>query len=350
MRPISKALPTACLMVLGVILGGMFLEFARSRHFIPENGTFEIEGGGTGIKITAKTPNGWKTVQIINVPAYRMATPTGILIEPGDMVEIRASGTISTGGIYDWFNTPGSSNSEPNELTKFGFNRDANPSWRRPDGKRLFGLDTALDSDEDLFSSDDAFELALHKAHENAKLAPNRNYGLILGCIIETNEVERKIIDQDNIRLIKAVTSIPKTNLFAIGAGTKFQCLSEGGKRYLYFPNPYNYTNGGYEPEAIPMTTHKGELILLVNDVVLTRDVLESLIQTCLASNHIREANSYLMASNIFSSLLAKKMTNKSIDFDSFAKELWYWDNIGNFTVTIKKSKTTSNYLDEPEQ
>jgi hypothetical protein len=161
----------------------VFLFILEWCHFIPQSGgSIKLNPiAGTGIEITYETSKGHsEKASVINVPAYRMATPTKVILHAGDTIEISSSGVTSTSSTYDWFSK---SSARParldyanimEEIKKQIFNRDADPNWRDSSGNRLSGL-----KDEDLST-----DTPLQKAHDRWKLYTNGNYGLLLGCVL----------------------------------------------------------------------------------------------------------------------------------------------------------------------
>jgi len=110
-EPGSLKLAQRLLLVAGILLlSAPTLWFLQHFNFLPNSGgSIKVSAiGGTGIEINYPTGEGKsESVAVISVPAYRMATPSGIIIKPGDSVEIGASGTIATDSAFnDWLPPP----------------------------------------------------------------------------------------------------------------------------------------------------------------------------------------------------------------------------------------------------
>jgi hypothetical protein len=205
------------------------------------------------------------------------------------------------------------------EMRKAAFNHNSDPDWRDPDGNRLYALK------EENFSTN----TLLHEAHEPYKLLTKENYGILLGCVL--NRLGPKA---DNLQLIDEVLQARTNNLlFPIGQKKIVQCLKEEGNRMkLHFP-PTDHDK--IMTEDIIIDSTEGQLVLMVNDIVFTRTVLENFIANTNATPEDKAG--YEMTKNaIFGSEIATKMDSSTLNL--FASELWYWDNNGIFTVMIKKA------------
>jgi hypothetical protein len=337
-------LPSAALTFLLLIAVLSFLEWF---HFIPSSGgSIKLNAvEGTGIEITYETSKGHsESATVISVPAYRMATPTQITLHPGDTVEISASGIISTDSSYNWFGgmrhptnlpyadwlahltAPEVYTNLEGEMSRSGFNRNAVPNWRDPQGNRLSTL-----SDTD-FSADEP----LQKAHDEQKLLPNGKYGLLMGCVVTDAGPH-----VDNLQLIAEVLS-ERTHerIFPIGQSQVIQCLQdERDQMRLHFPPS---DDGKPKIKDILLPGVEGQIVLLVNDVVVSESGLDHIMKTAIAAvtntNVFVDTNLFKLSQSIFSESNEFHKLDSN-HFNLFAQELWYWDNLGIFTVVIKKTE-----------
>ena len=308
-----------------------FLAILEWFHIIPQSGgSIKLNPiAGTGLEISYETSKGHsESVAVISVPAYRMATPTGIFLRAGDSVTVSASGIVATSSAYDWFaesahtNQPGSHSNVADEiqdaLRLVAFNRNSDPDWRDPDGNRLYGL-----AEENYITN-----TPLHEAHETYKLLPKENYGLLLGCVLK--QAGAKV---DNLQLIDQVLQArTKGLLFAIGQRKMIQCLKEDGNRMrLRFP-PNDHDK--ITPDDIVIDGSEGQLVLLVNDVIFSSNLLANLLANTNATAEDK-ANYDLTKRALWQSKLARQMDPAK--FGLFATELWFWDNNGSFTAMIKR-------------
>jgi hypothetical protein len=309
----------------------IFLLFLEWRHFIPKSGgSIKFNPiAGAGFELTYETAKGHsEKVSVISVPAYRMATPTRIILHAGDRIEISASGVISTSSSFDWFNDSPkytytarrgqmSYSNVMEEITRGRFNRDSDPNWRDANGRRLSGL-----RDEDFASHS-----ALQQAHDRWRLYPHGNYGLLLGCVLP-----HIAQNATNLELINAVLKARENNtIFPVGQEKIIQCLKEAGNK-LRLQFPPSDPNAD-EPDDILIEGVEGQLVLLVNDVLVSKESLDDLTSHC---SNKEEQITFEWPRSIFTNgnpFVSKLSSN---DFNSFVHELWYWDNVGSFTVVIK--------------
>jgi hypothetical protein len=312
-------------------LGMGLIFFMEWRQIIPKaGGSIKLSAMQSGVEITYPTSRGHsESLSVVSVPAYRMATLTGIALHPGETIEVTASGIVSTSAMYSWRDLDLATESRASSLTTASdvvnfvretqFNQNANPDWRDPDGNRLTLREEYISPNMDL-----------HNAHELYKLFPGRDYGLLLGCILPGLGPK-----SNNLKVIGEVLKARKL-LFPIGEKTTIQCLKdEGHKMTLHFP-----TAGEGEPIAdIEVDGNEGQLILLVNDIVVTPELLDKFSVFKKATKE-EQAFYEQTKERVFQSTLAKKMAAESRldEFNLFASELWYWDNKGIFTVVVKKS------------
>ncbi len=291
---------------------GLFEKRGMNMEFLP--------APGVGLKISYDSPSGHESLTTISVAASRMASPTGIQLRPGDKLRIFASGAICTDSFYNWLEKIPTPNDIPKELTnqtaQLEWRLSYNPSWRNPEGERRFNLK------DESFSGD----VKLHHAHERHKLLPRISYGCLLGFVMEGVNTDE---DHDILRaVIKEHRENNGMHIFPIG---KEEVVNWDEKRHeLRFEK---------HPHApINMKTDQGRLVLLINDVVFSKETLDDLISVANKFKDKPSADSYVLCRELFGTRLAQSFTNDKISFEEFVSELWYFDNKGTFSVVIEKT------------
>jgi len=214
-------------------------------------------------------------------------------------------------------------------VTRFAFNQNTNPSWRDPEGTRISGLSDELVANK-----------ALHNAHKNYKLfrderMPNgdvkiNDYGLLVGCLLPSEMTEAS-----NLNVVDAVTKMRDAGkLFRIGKKTAFKCCEIKGKEQMKLC----FTDHGCHDVIVEGT--EGTLFLLINDTIVDELMLGELLRVAESGpselERKRDMQPFAMASKIYDpNAPLKKSINNTEKFNLLTKELWYWDNIGSFTVVI---------------
>lgn len=320
------------LSVLLVVL----LIFLKWDNFVPTSGGSVnlAPVGGVGIQITYETSKGHaETAHVISVPAYRMATPTGVLLQAGDTIEISSSGTVSTASSFNWFSKlpdqPGQPTNESimEKIQNDTFNRDSDPNWRDSSGYRLSGL----------ADSDFAADSKLQEVHDRWKLYPGGQYGLLLGCILPGLPE-----NPSNLELLREVLKARESKeIFPVGQryGQKMivQCLKEDGdKLRLHFPRIDSVTPA---TDDITIDGSDGYLVLMVNDVLFSKEVMADIKSACNGDQKKLEPFTRPQFVLDHGSELFPKTKQDDFDFDLFIHELWYWDNHGSFSVVIIKKQ-----------
>jgi hypothetical protein len=110
------------------------------------------------------------------------------------------------------------------------------------------------------------------------------------------------------------------------------QCLKEddGDKLRLHFPRIDSVTPA---TDDIIIDGSDGYLVLMVNDVLFSKEVMADIKGACNGDQKKLEPFARPEYVLDHGSELFPKM--KPDDFDLFIHELWYWDNHGSFSVVI---------------
>ena len=295
---------------------------------------------GVGFEISNERAGHSQNLYVISVPAYRIYTLTGITLRPGDTITISASGIVATSSTYDWFGTnllklPQSiyRKAETNEISILytneielystilrkslmdEFDRLHDPDWRNPDGSRIYegvnfgGYTTP--SQERIY-------------HSNM-LRGDQQYGMLLGCVLPSREAF-SLTDTNNVEVITNVLEEQRDGkIFTIGRQRTIQCIGDGDHMILHFP-----PGEGSSQEDITNDELEGQLVLLVNDVMVTTNLLLNgdLLRAKFSPEYLNLTTNAVFGNSIFN--------NEGSQFTSFLTELWYLDNQGMFTVTMQ--------------
>jgi hypothetical protein len=297
---------------------------------------------GVGFEISNEGVRRSESVYVVSVPACRMFTLTGITLHPGDTITVSASGIVATSSSYDWFrDNPinllkwpepiiGNTNLEnistlfTNELDLYSnmfqkstidaFDRLHDPDWRNPDGSRIYegaNFDKYTTSNQEII-------------YHNHMLRHDKQYGMLLGCVLPSR-IAFPLNDTNNVEVITNILEQQRENkIFTIGRQQVIKCYRDGDQMILHFPP-------GNDDSQTDITNDEmeGQLVLLVNDVVLTTNLINEL-----RTNNITLGDLNLITNAIFGSHL---FVNEGVQLNSFLNELWYLDNEGTFTVTMQR-------------
>jgi len=242
---------------------------------------------------------------------------------------------VDTGGFFDWkrvyddaatgqfFNqmmeerfgtTPDRSLAD--EIIKRQHMEDLRFSWRNADGALVYDIDEKLlvcdEKNEDKIAS---FKLVNND---------DADFGCLLGYFAHEDEVRRntKTAAEDLCIVSEDGTfQLDRARFFKIGRGARVSFQGDGiaveGKS-----------------DSIPFGWRKATLFIVVNDCIMTRENFDSLCG---------EGSGVIMADYRFQRSFYENKTfvgTPGCDLKGWQKSLaaiWFWNNIGSFTVVIEK-------------
>lgn len=128
-----------------------------------------------------------KTMNVVNVPACQLYTPSGVTLSKKSVIKISASGLISTCATGDFSSkTMGNKvNETESRILDIELNRDVHRDWRNANGE-LVNRKSKYQNVE---------EGCLARKSKPLKLDPEVEYGYLLAFIV-TNDLKNRDIDE----------------------------------------------------------------------------------------------------------------------------------------------------------
>ncbi len=291
---------------LGLVLGLLVLAilflysiYALAKAIKPElfvdNVRFSSGAKGPPLNISF----GSKSVSVVNVPAYRFWTPTGIRLSRDTDIKIYASGLVSTGTEPPTLKK-GNSRKESigdleNRLIAFELDRRLQTGWRDPNGQPLHPLMAPL--------ADHVDDCALKIANktDSIKLDRTADYGALLGFVVQ-DAVANKIDD---------LLGTKKIETLQLGANSEIK-YDATSNQFIVYSELYG------KPQYIPASYENEMLYLTVNNPVINNEFdmdYPCRVDSVLEENRERQKAVYKMLHD--------------------PKYIWYLDNSGSFLVTL---------------
>ncbi|MDJ0601315.1 MAG: hypothetical protein QNJ37_21025 [Crocosphaera sp.] len=312
----------------------------------------DLEVSTTGVSMKFSSDGKLKTLKIINVPAYQPGVFSSIKLEKDKIIEIQATGLVTTGGTF-----PLEAQENNNENDKWGeaikqlkLNADFQVGWRDPNG-------------EFLFATPQEPERCLHEVAEKRKLEKKLPYGYLLGIIVDLgpNIDEIKAAAYQLQRINNNDKSLPFNLVNKQGnkVGEIKKIIAIGQKATIKFNN----TNNNYEIEGEDLSSFDKTYSLRTFSAKLSESYIYFVVNDTLLENQdaFKNINDELEhkenKEDCFNEIGLKEdksiknwrgeMWNRQKElYEEFEKSstnnlssLWFLNNQGSFSVAIIEIK-----------
>ncbi len=271
--------------------------------------TFSSEGNPV-IKIGGKK----QTLQVVSVPGYQKWTSSGITLDKKTKIQIRATGSVATGlavpryleeELYQEFN------SELGwRLSRLEFNEDTYLGWREPDGKLL--QEYASNNPTDNIYGYQCID----KQSKNKKLAPNLEYGTLLGFVVRNSEKSFNKLFNDEYN---------EKFFFRIGKQADIEFNPEDNSYYVIKEEGEDQKISIFRDGSLKKST----LYFTINDTLIKDKKELEFLTECLQkeSNIPKRLEKYIQQKKERYQNIYEKLEH--------SEAIWFMDNSGDFTVTI---------------
>lgn len=299
---------TRAFILIGVLISILAYIFYHGTDFLLSKIGPKISFSAGAVNITV----GGKSMSVVNVPAYKFWTQTGVKLEKNNIIKINASGLVST-SAYSPLPNDAKNNLSENEKRFIAIesDRDIHTGWRNADGQPIHVIKHANGIGPDKECNGDMVRRS-NKLRLDAE--PGAEYGTLLAFIIlgESSEHPKKIDKLLGSREVK---------ILRLGSRSEIKYDKDAFGKDAFIVNKFSASpQGKPEQQTIPASYENGELYLAINDTVVNKEEDMSYpceVERSIDKNRKRQIELY-------------KMMGKPED-------IWYLDNRGSFLVTIEK-------------
>ncbi len=299
----AVTLVTIILIYVGLIA---FVVTFSIYKFVTATNLTNVDFNGSAVKINF---NGEKMFNVVTVPAYQLASLSGVKLDKQSEIQIRASGLVSTAANQYELDKrfTGEITEAENKILALELQRDMSMGWRYPNGTFIYSNEQNAKGDED-------GSKCVRDASDSLKIDKAVDYGYLLAFVkpVASSEAPDQILANKN------------TLILEIGESASI--------RYSKDRDQFIIVSGENPKEqTLPGNLVGGEIYFTVNDTIIRNQDEVTLNDNCLKKIKDKISRDRLVKiRNIQKQIIDKYMKEPKTPY-----AIWYLNNRGFFTVNM---------------